>query len=744
MYKISANFVLILSLLAIPIIGYSNLIKGIVYDEDLEPLFNVTISSNDGSHFHTNVLGKFTIESNLGDTLVFSYLGYENHTLIVNEEAFDKNQKIEMKVSNIIISQVSVTNSIKEVSNVSKIDLAINPVKSSQEVLNQVPGLFIAQHAGGGKAEQIFLRGFDIDHGTDIGITVDGLPVNMVSHAHGQGYADLHFLIPETIENIDFGKGPYYSESGNFTTAGYVNFQTKDKLEKSIIGVRAGQFNSTRVVGLFNIAENTARQNGYVGGEFLQSDGPFDASQNFKRVNLIGKYKATLNEVDKIEVLASYFTSSWDASGQIPQRAIDNGSIGRFGAIDSTEGGQTSRMNLSIEHFKVIDMNTFIKSRIYHVRYGFELFSNFTFFLNNPIDGDQIRQYEERGIYGVSSTFNKSFLLDDSDLDFQLGIGLRYDDVNDNELSNTKNRTETLGFSALGNIDETNFELFSDVKWSISDWTINLGSRLDIFRFQYNDLLTPLYDPQSVSKMIISPKFNVVYNPNNKIQYYFKSGKSFHSNDSRLAARNPNENILPSAYGADLGIIWKPIPDLWINTAAWYLFLEQEFVYVGDEAVVEPSGRTARRGIDLTLRYNILESLYLNTDFNYTIARSIDELEGQNFIPLAPEMTSVGGLSYMPNANINASIRYRYIRDRAANEDNSIIAQGYGIFDVSGSYKFKNVSFILSVENLLDTNWNEAQFATESRLFSEPNSIEEIHFTPGNPRNVSVELQYQF
>jgi len=344
----------------------------------------------------------------------------------------------------------------------------------------------------------------------------------------------------------------------------------------------------------------------------------------------------------------------------------------------------------------------------------------------------------------MQSTFNKALDYEGNDIDMQVGVGLRYDDIDDNELSRTTNRTVTRGFAALGNVDETNFEAFFDLKWSFANWAINVGSRLDVFRFQYNDLLTPLYDPASATRSIFSPKVNIVYNPSDKVQYYLKTGKSFHSNDSRLSASGMAGNILPAAYGADLGTVWKPMADLWINTAVWYLFLEQEFVYVGDEAIVEPSGRTARQGVDLTVRYKLLESLYLNTDVNYTIARSIDEPEGQNRIPLAPELTSVGGLTYTPVEGLDVSARYRYIRDRAANEDNSIVAEGYGLVDLSGSYKYKNINIILNVDNIFDVDWNEAQFATESRLAGETTSVEELHFTPGNPRNVSLELQYMF
>ncbi len=210
-----------------------------------------------------------------------------------------------------------------------------SPVRSSQEILRKVPGLFIGQHAGGGKAEHIFLRGFDIDHGTDVAISVDGMPVNMVSHAHGQGYADLHFLIPETISKIDFGKGPYYSDIGNFGTAGYVQFKTKDVLESSQLSLEYGAFNTTRTMAMLNVLD-TENHSAYLAADYTVSDGPFESSQNFSRNNFFAKYAGNISDKEKLNAIASHFNSTWDASGQIPVRAVKSGLITRFGAIDDT------------------------------------------------------------------------------------------------------------------------------------------------------------------------------------------------------------------------------------------------------------------------------------------------------------------------------------------------------------------------------------------------------------------------
>ena len=722
--------------------AYGQIQKGKVLDRDANPIENAyLVNTSSGAHAHTNEFGLFSIDKTvIGDVIKITALGYKktNYTIVSSSEVIIMDDDI-FRLNEIVIQpKLSAMNVI------SKIDLETTPVNSSQEILRKVPGLFIGQHAGGGKAEQIFLRGFDIDHGTDIAISVDGMPVNMVSHAHGQGYADLHFIIPETVEKIDFGKGTYYANKGDFATAGYVAFQTKDKIEKSSIGLEVGQFNTMRTVGLFNLLANQKTQNAYIATEFYITDGPFDSPQNFNRINLLGKYSAILSDNSKFSILASRFSSKWDASGQIPQRLVDNGTISRFGAVDDTEGGNTSRTNFNASLSKSIDENTFLKANAFYSNYQFELYSNFTFFLEDPINGDQIKQKENRDIYGMNTELNKKTKINDTDVLLQIGAGFRADATKDTELSHTLNRRTVLENIKLGDIDESNLFSYLNSEFTFGKLMINPAIRLDYFKFNYQDKLTTHYKTQSESKVKFSPKLNFIYSQNNNLQFFVKSGMGFHSNDTRVVVQNSGKQILPTAIGTDIGTIWKPFPKLIVNSALWYLFLEQEFVYVGDAGIIEPSGKSKRMGADLGLRYQLNDWLYFDADANYTYARSIDEPKGQNYIPLAPDFTTTGGLSFQKVNGFSGGMRYRYLKNRPANEDNSIVAKGYFVSDLNLNYQYKKINFGVSVENIFNTEWNETQFATESRLQNELESVEEIHFTPGTPFFMKGKITYTF
>ena len=722
--------------------AYGQIQKGKVLDRDANPIENAyLVNTSSGAHAHTNEFGLFSIDKTvIGDVIKITALGYKktNYTIVSSSEVIIMDDDI-FRLNEIVIQpKLSAMNVI------SKIDLETTPVNSSQEILRKVPGLFIGQHAGGGKAEQIFLRGFDIDHGTDITISVDGMPVNMVSHAHGQGYADLHFIIPETVEKIDFGKGTYYANKGDFATAGYVAFQTKDKIEKSSIGLEVGQFNTMRTVGLFNLLANQKTQNAYIATEFYITDGPFDSPQNFNRINLLGKYSAILSDNSKFSILASRFSSKWDASGQIPQRLVDNGTISRFGAVDDTEGGNTSRTNFNASLSKSIDENTFLKANAFYSNYQFELYSNFTFFLEDPINGDQIKQKENRDIYGMNTELNKKTKINDTDVLLQIGVGFRADATKDTELSHTLNRRTVLENIKLGDIDESNLFSYLNSEFTFGKLMINPAIRLDYFKFNYQDKLTTDYKTQSESKVKFSPKLNFIYSQNNNLQFFVKSGMGFHSNDTRVVVQNSGKQILPTAIGTDIGTIWKPFPKLIVNSALWYLFLEQEFVYVGDAGIIEPSGKSKRMGADLGLRYQLNDWLYFDADANYTYARSIDEPKGQNYIPLAPDFTTTGGLSFQKVNGFSGGMRYRYLKNRPANEDNSIVAKGYFVSDLNLNYQYKKINFGVSVENIFNTEWNETQFATESRLQNELESVEEIHFTPGTPFFMKGKITYTF
>ncbi|MEZ4918346.1 MAG: TonB-dependent receptor [Saprospiraceae bacterium] len=733
----------------IPGISYAQGLSGSVVDAQGQGLAAVYIDNKStNTHTHSNDMGRFTMQqARLGDTLEFIYLGYQTTQIVVDSNALSTSVKLVLVEKTLDLEQVVISNDLRAVNLVTAIDLETNPVNSSQEVLRKVPGLFIGQHAGGGKAEQIFLRGFDIDHGTDIAISVDGMPVNMVSHAHGQGYADLHFLIPETIEAIDFGKGSYYAQRGDFNTAGYVDFQTRESLDNSLVQLEYGQFNTRRILGMLDLLGSDESQDAYVAFESLNSDGPFESPQNFSRINVMGKYTLRLREADKLSLQISHFNSRWDASGQIPQRAVDQGLISRFGAIDDTEGGQTDRTNLQVAYTRFLNANTYVKSRIFYNTYQFELFSNFTFFLEDPERGDQIKQYEKRSLAGLESILYRDYSFETFDLSVQAGLGLRTDALKDVELSHTANRTELIERLAYGNTDQSNAYGFLNAEFRVGDFLINPGLRMDQFKFVYWDRMQSQYDLRSVQKAILSPKFNIVYSPVSAFQLYLKTGKGFHSNDARVVVAQNGLDVLPAAYSADFGTMIKPHPKLVLQAALWYLYLEQEFVYVGDAGIVEPSGRTRRMGADLGARTQIAPGLFAHVDANYTYARSAepeDAVQQADRIPLAPDFTATGGINYRHPKGFSVGMQSRYMKNRPANEDNSIVALGYWITDASFHYTIGSLQLGVSIQNIFNQAWNESQFAAESRLDFEQDPGEEIHFTPGTPFALKASVGYGF
>lgn len=646
--------------------------------------------------------------------------------------------KSEDTVVNILPSVTVSLTPGQQLSAISKADIAFRKINNSQEVLRIVPGLFIGQHAGGGKAEQIFLRGFDLDHGTDIDITVDGMAVNMVSHAHGQGYADLHFVIPELIENVQFKKGPYHAEKGNFATTGHVDFRTKNMLNQNMLKLEAGMFDTYRGVGMVNLL-NKKMQSAYVASEYMFTNGYFDSPQNFNRLNLFGKYHGRLNAKNTLDLSLSTFRSSWNASGQIPERAVNEGLISFFGAIDANEGGETSRSNVNAQLLTELKNGNRLKNQLYYSAYDFELYSNFTFFNVDPINGDQVKQKEKRNLFG----YNGSYTTTSTKFTTEIGATIRYDRTKDSELSRTKNRTQLITPLKLGNINELNTAVYVDETIRLNEkFSINAGLRWDGFYVGYLDKLNN-NTKSKAQKGILSPKLNFYYYPNERTSIYLTTGKGFHSNDTRVAVQTGGREILPAAYGADFGIILKPTRNLLLNAAAWYLYLEQEFVYVGDEGIVEPSGKTRRQGLDVSVRYEPLKRLFIDADANYCYARAIDEPKGQNYIPLAPVFTSTGGVTYKSTTGLNGSLRYRYMYDRPANEDNSVVAKGYFINDLVLSYTRSRYELSLTVQNIFDVRWKETQFDTESRLRNEPQPVSEIHFTPGTPLFIKFGLTYR-
>ena len=678
-------------------------------------------------------------------TVTVSFVGYETSSQrILITDGKTQELQVRLKPGDIQLGDLVLSASAQQpINSLSPVDIQLRPVNNSQDILRMVPGLFISQHAGGGKAEQIFLRGFDIDHGTDLNLEVDGLPVNMVSHAHGQGYSDLHFVIPEMINYVDFDKGPYYAEKGDFTTAGFVDFQTKNVLEDNFIKLEGGQFGTLRsVAGLNLFSRKHEKTTGYIGAEFFRTDGFVETPQDFVRTNIMSKISTRLNNNSKLTVGASFFSSTWDASGQIPTRAVNSGQITRFGAVDDTERGSTSRANLFVKYFNPFPNGAYLSHQGYAVRYDFNLFSNFTFFLNDPVNGDQIQQKESRMIYGYKSRYNTRGRLWGRDLSTDMGVGFRLDDVDDVSLSRTSKRN-FLNYVQRGDVSEANINAYVSGTLSVSQkWSLNAAFRFDYFSFRYENMLAS--ERNNVDKAIVSPKIKINYQLNPSTHFFLKTGLGFHSNDARVAAEQTGREILPRAYGIDLGLNTKVTERLFLHTAIWALDLDQEFVYVGDGGIVEPSGETKRFGVDISIRYEIMPGLFLDGDVNWTNPKAKSQAEGKDYIPLAPIISSIGGITYEMKNGINGSLRYRYIGDRAANEDYSVVAKGYFIADAEVNYTKRSFEIGLSAENLSNIDWNEAQFDTESRLIGESDPVSEIHFTPGTPMFIKMQVTFYF
>ena len=624
------------------------------------------------------------------------------------------------------------------------IDFELRPRQSAQEMLRLVPGLVIAQHAGGGKAEQIFLRGFDADHGTDINLSVDGVPVNMVSHGHGQGYADLHFIIPEVVKGIEVYKGPYFAEFGDLATAGSARFATRDALESNLLGVEGGMFGTYRYLTMLNLPFSSGATNSYAAAEFYHTDGYFDTPIRFNRYNLFAKVRSHVSDEGVLDIWASGFGSGWDASGQIPQRAVDEGIIDRFGSIDPTEGGNTQRQNLSMTYLGTGGNTSTLLLQVYLMKYQFRLFSNFTFFDVDSVNGDGIEQDDHRTVLGARSEYTANHLLAGLRATTLFGSGFRTDDIavqlwHQRHRERLENRADAL-------VNQKNMSLYitEDVRFTDAI-RLQLGLRGDYFVFDVDDLRRDSMDISGYTQQtILNPKANLVISPSVQFDVFLNFGGGFHSNDARVVVTPTPDPTLARAWGAETGVRWSPARNLTFSGSLWGLDLQNEFVYVGDEGTTEASGRTRRIGVDLEARWQIVDWLFADADLNLARGRFRDLQDGENLIPLAPTVTSTGGLTLRQPGGIEASLRYRHVGSRPANEEGSVEAKGSFVVDATAAYSFGNYRLQITGENLFNVEWNEAQFDTQSRLQGEPVPVSELHFTPGTPFNLRIRGEYKF
>jgi hypothetical protein len=630
-----------------------------------------------------------------------------------------------------------------------ELDIRLRPRESSQELLRLAPGLVIAQHGGGGKPEQIFLRGFDADHGTDVAVSVDGTPVNLVSHGHGQGYADLHFLLPEVVQRADIRKGSFAAQDGDFATAGAVAFRTLDRVPQGVVGVRVGSFGNRRLLAMVPFGGDATRSGGYLAAAGHVSQGPFESPDDYRRINAFGKWTAPLSPDAEAFASASAYTARWNASGQVPERAVTQGLIGRFGSLDPFEGGATGRYEAALGVRSGTSEAGQWEARAYAVRYDLQLFSNFTFFLADSVRGDGIEQVDDRYLAGLQATYARLGSLFGRTTHWNAGVGTRLDRA-DIALHHQRER-QRLGARVDSRIAQGNAFAWGSYDLEPSERVhLQFGLRGDLFRFGVEDRLED--EPSELPRGsgvrwhgIVSPKVNLAVRLSESATVFANVGSGFHSNHARdvvLAGRI--DEVLPRAVGAEFGgrHTWNGGS---VAAALWAIDLESELVYVGDEGITEPSGRTRRVGADLEARAQLLSWLWADADLNLSRGRFRDEPAGADRIPLAPTVTATGGLTVRDAGPMGGGLRFRHISARAADETASVTAHGSTLWELFGTWERSPLRVVVAVDNLLDATWNDAQFASTSRLPGEPaEGIRELHFTPGSPRAIQVSIEYQF
>ncbi len=745
----------VLVLMSLSVFSQSNttILKGII--KDASTGYNIpdvsiavleqnkgTISSQDGHYQLKLPAGAYSIE--------YSATGYTPIIKKIILKGEEHIQHIGLHFSETELSEVIIQSDKKKeigVNNVSKISLKLRPVNSAQDLLKTVPGLFIAQHAGGGKAEQIFLRGFDNDHGTDFAVFVDDIPVNLSSHAHGQGYADMHFLIPETVGDANYYKGPHEASLGNFAVSGAALYTTKSRLNRNAIKLEYGQYDFVRALAMVTLLDkknflSKNYENAYIAVEGTYNKSFFDSPQNLRRLNTFSKYTLDINDKNTLTTSMSTFHSNWNASGQIPKRAVLTGIIDRYGAIDDSEGGDTERIHVNAQLESNLSSQLSFKNQVYYLSNIYNLYSNFTFFQNDPVNGDMIHQSENRDVFAYNGKLSLNSTIGNLKSKTHIGFGIQHNN-NKTKLNNNIKR-EQLEIVNTFKVKETNYSLYLKEQLQLSNkLTLLAGIRGDYFTFNLEELFPePGKDDNDAFRL--SPKLSLFYDLTKNIQLYAKASSGFHSNYSQAAVRQKSIHPLPKAIGYDLGTEFKIGKKLVANLASWYLKSDAEFVFVSDGFEFENKGRSERIGGEASFRYQPLPYFWLDTDLNYSYGTLLDEPKEANKIPSAPRFTSTGGATLKLKNGIKGSLRYRYLAERPLVEDESIKAADYFLMDAVFNYSKPSYEIGLSVENIFDQKWTEAVFYDSSQLQDESAPVDDFHFTPGTPFLAKLSITYFF
>jgi outer membrane receptor protein involved in Fe transport len=643
-------------------------------------------------------------------------------------------------------------------------DFLLRPRPRPVDILQVVPGLYVNQHAGGGKANQYFLRGFDADHGTDVALSVDGVPVNMVSHGHGQGYADLNWIIPELIERVEVSKGPYSAQHGDFATAGAINLVTRRNFEKSQVTLGGGSFESWR--GLLIAAPDVEGWEPVIAGQVYGTNGPFENPERLQRYNVFAQATRQLSERSSLSVTLTSYGSGWDASGQIPLREVQAGRLSRFGEVDPNEGGSSQRHSLYGTWRSRTDGDGEVQLMAYAVRYRLNLFSNFTFFSVDPENGDMIEQHDDRTLAGLQASYR--FRREWRDMAFETTVGtqLRTDAIA-NGLFTSRAR-ERLERVVDANVREGSLGVYAQEDITFTPWLrAVLGLRGDLFGFDVEDHLEDA-DAQDMKSSgarqaaRLSPKASLVFGAIPNTELYLNAGAGFHSNDARGVVRQPDPvTPLTQARGYEFGARTRLFDALDLAGSLFRLDLDSELVWVGDEGTTEARGATRRQGLEAEARLRILPWLFADADLTLSRATFVENAGNGDAVALAPTLILAGGFSARHPNGFFGRLGVLHLGDRPATEDRFLTAKGFTRMDATVGYKASRFEASLGLQNVLNTEWREAQFANVSRLPAEagPESCpagtrpagedtfegcEDLHFTPGAPFNAQATLSVFF
>ena len=643
--------------------------------------------------------------------------------------------------------QIGVADSAS-VGTVTQKQLEARTVYRPGELLEATPGLVVSQHSGEGKANQFYLRGFNLDHGTDLRTTVDGMLVNQRSHAHGQGWTDLNFLIPELATGLRYKKGPYDASEGDFASAGAVEIRYADTLERGIASVGLGQNGFRRVL----LADSPALGDGRLlyALEGQQNDGPFTQPDNFRKVNGVLRYSRG-DAANGWNLTGMVYDGKWNSTDQIPKRAVDAGTLGRFDLIDPTDGGRAQRYSASgAWHQTSGTHSTHLNASVVSQR--LDLFSNFTYFLDNPVDGDQFAQPDRRTTTAASARHAWQQTLLGRQTEHQVGLQFQNDNIY-NGLLNTRAR-ETLSVTRRDHIVETSVGAWyqNATAWSPTFRTV-AGVRADAYRFDVTSDLAANSGTARATKL--SPKLNLIFGPWDKTELYANLGTGFHSNDARGTVINtdpktgdPADRVTPlvRSKGFEVGARTSPIAGLQTSLALYRLDFESELLFVGDAGTTEAGRPSKRTGFELANYYRLDDWLTIDADLAFAKARFRDAApEGQR-IPGAVEGVASLAVAVDNLGPWFGAVQARWFGPRPLIEDNSVRSSSSATLNGRIGYKFSpNLLVELEGFNLTNRKVSAIDYFYTSRLPGEPaTGVDDIHFHPIESRSFRVTLVARF